>query len=95
MTPSRCQDATQLDGVLVGSGPAGVVLLHQHRAVAALRAHGAKRIALVGASLGASTALLAGAALRPPVAAVVSLSTGKFDLATRSPASSAPTPAAS
>jgi dienelactone hydrolase len=51
-------------------------------AVAALRAHGAKRIALVGASLGASTALLAGAALRPPVAAVASLSTGKFDLAT-------------
>jgi pimeloyl-ACP methyl ester carboxylesterase len=124
-------DGTQLDGVLVGSGPAGVVLLHQHPAdlcgfwpyavylskrglqalaidlrcygesacpqaddaksrvvddvagaVAVLRAHGAKRIALVGASLGASTALLAGAALRPPVAAVVSLSTGKFDLAT-------------
>jgi pimeloyl-ACP methyl ester carboxylesterase len=124
-------DGTQLDGVLVGSGPAGVVLLHQHPAdlcgfwpyavylskrglqalaidlrcygesacpqaddarsrvvddvagaVAALRAHGAKRIALVGASLGASTALLAGAALRPPVAAVVSLSTGRFDLAT-------------
>ena len=23
-------DGTQLDGVLVGSGPAGVVLLHQH-----------------------------------------------------------------
>ena len=72
---------------------------------------------------GASTALLAGAALRPPVAAVVSLSTGKFDLSTilggsstglhgwdllgggneagftpsppRSPASSAPTHAAS
>lgn len=109
-------DGTQLDGVLVGSGPAGVVLLHQHPAglcgfwpyavylskrglqalaidlrcygksacpqaddaksrvvddvagaVAALRARGAKRIALVGASLGASTALLAGAALRPPV----------------------------
>jgi pimeloyl-ACP methyl ester carboxylesterase len=124
-------DGTQLDGVLVGGGPAGVVLLHQHPAdlcgfwpyavylskrglqalaidlrcygrsacpqdddarsrvvddvagaVAALRAHGAKRVALVGASLGASTALLAGAALRPPVAAVVSLSTGKFDLAT-------------
>jgi pimeloyl-ACP methyl ester carboxylesterase len=120
-------DGTQLDGVLVGSGPAGVVLLHQHPAdlcgfwpyavylskrglhalaidlrcygksacpqaddaksrvagaVAALRAHGAKRIALVGASLGASTALLAGAVLRPPVAAVVSLSTGKFDLST-------------
>ena len=51
-------------------------------AVAALRAHGAKRIALVGASMGATTALLAGAALRPPVAAVVSLSTGKFDLST-------------
>jgi hypothetical protein len=51
-------------------------------AVAALRAHGAKRVALVGASLGASTALLAGVALRPPVAAVVNLSTGKFDLST-------------
>jgi pimeloyl-ACP methyl ester carboxylesterase len=124
-------DGTQLDGVLVGIGPAGVVLLHQHPAdlcgfwpyavyvskrglqalavdlrcygksacpqaddaksrvvddvagaVAALRAHGAKRIGLVGASLGASTALLAGAALGPPVAAAVSLSTGKFDLAT-------------
>jgi dienelactone hydrolase len=124
-------DGTKLDGVLVGSGPAGVVLLHQYRAdlcgfwpyavylskrglqalaidlrcdgesacpqaddarsgvvddvagaVAVLRAHGAKRIALVGASMGASTALLAGAALRPPVAAVVSLSTGKFDLST-------------
>jgi pimeloyl-ACP methyl ester carboxylesterase len=124
-------DGTQLDGVLMGSGPAGVVLLHQHPAdlcgfwpyavylsrrglqalaidlrcygrsacpqaddarsrvvddvagaVATLRARGAKRVALVGASLGASTALLAGAALRPPVAAVVSLSTGKFDLAT-------------
>jgi pimeloyl-ACP methyl ester carboxylesterase len=124
-------DGTQLDGVLVGSGPAGVVLLHPVPAdlcgfwpyavylskrglqalaidlrcfglsacpqaddaksrvvddvvgaVAAPRAHGAKRIALVGASMGATTALLAGAALRPPVAAVVSLSTGKFDLAT-------------
>ena len=124
-------DGVQLDGVLVGSGPAGVVLLHAYPAdlcgfwpyavylsqrglqalaidlrcfglsacpqtddaksrvvddvagaVAALRAHGAKRIALVGASMGATTALLAGAALRPPVAAVVSLSTGKFDLAT-------------
>jgi pimeloyl-ACP methyl ester carboxylesterase len=124
-------DGVQLDGVLVGSGPAGVVLLHEYPAdlcgfwpyavylskrglqalaidlrcfglsacpqsddarsrvvddvagaVAALRAHGAKRIALVGASMGASTALLAGAALRPPVAAVVSLSTAKFDLAT-------------
>jgi pimeloyl-ACP methyl ester carboxylesterase len=51
-------------------------------AVATLRGHGADRVALVGASLGASTALLAGAALRPPVAAVVSLSTGKFDLST-------------
>jgi alpha-beta hydrolase superfamily lysophospholipase len=51
-------------------------------AVAVLLDHGAKRVALVGASLGASTALLAGASLRPPVAAVVSLSTGKFDLST-------------
>ena len=51
-------------------------------AVAAIRAHGATRVALVGASLGGTTALLAGAARRPPGAAVVSLSTGKFDLAT-------------
>jgi len=121
-------DGTQLDGVLVGGGPAGVVLLHQYPAdlcgfwpyavylskrglqalaidlrcfgvsacpqaeaknrvvddvagaVAVLRARGARQVALVGASMGATTALLAGAALRPPVAAVVSLSTGKFDL---------------
>jgi pimeloyl-ACP methyl ester carboxylesterase len=123
-------DGTQLDGVLVGKGQAGVVLLHQYRAdlcgfwpyavylskhgvqalaidlrcfgrsscpegearprvvddvagaVAELQRHGAKRIALVGASMGATTALLAGADLRPPVAGVVSLSTGKFDLST-------------
>jgi dienelactone hydrolase len=124
-------DGTQLDGVLVGSGPSGVVLLHQYRAdlcgfwpyavylskhglqalaidlrcfgrstcpeagnartrvvddvagaIAELQRHGAKRVALVGASMGATTALLAGAALRPPVAGVVSLSTGKFDLST-------------
>jgi esterase/lipase len=122
-------DGTQLDGVLVGSGPAGVVLLHQYRAdlcgfwpyavylskhklqalaidlrcfglsacpedaksrvvddvagaIAELQRHGAKRITLVGASMGATTALLAGADLRPPVAGVVSLSTGKFDLST-------------
>jgi dienelactone hydrolase len=125
-------DGTQLDGVLVGKGPAntaGVVLLHQYRAdlcgfwpfavylskrgvqalaidlrcfgrsacpedartqvvddvagaIAELQRHGAKRVALVGASMGASTALLAGADLRPPVAGVVSLSTGKFDLST-------------
>jgi dienelactone hydrolase len=48
-------------------------------AVVVLRAHGARRVALVGASMGATTVLLA---VRPPVAAVVSLSTGKFDLAT-------------
>jgi dienelactone hydrolase len=124
-------DGTQLDGVLVGSGPAGVVLLHQYRAdlcgfwpyavylskrglqafaidlrcfglsscpeagnartrvvddvagaIAELQRHGAKRVTLLGASMGATTALLAGAALRPPVAGVVSLSTGKFDLST-------------
>jgi pimeloyl-ACP methyl ester carboxylesterase len=121
-------DGVMLDGVLVGSGPAGVVLLHQYPAdlcgfwpfavylskrglqalaidlrcfgvsacpqaeaknrvvddvagaVAVLRARGAGKVALVGASMGATTALLAGAALRPPVAAVVSLTTGKFDL---------------
>jgi pimeloyl-ACP methyl ester carboxylesterase len=49
-------------------------------AVAVLRARGVRKVALVGASMGATTALLAGAALRPPVSAVVSLSTGKFDL---------------
>jgi pimeloyl-ACP methyl ester carboxylesterase len=49
-------------------------------AVAELRRQGARWIGLVGASIEASTALLAGAALRPSVACVVSLSTGKFDL---------------
>lgn len=48
-------------------------------AVAELRRHGATRIALVGASMGATAVLVAGAVIRPPVAAVVSLS-GERDL---------------
>ncbi len=48
-------------------------------AVAALRRQGTSRVALVGASMGATAVLVAGAALRPPPAAVVSLS-GERDL---------------
>jgi pimeloyl-ACP methyl ester carboxylesterase len=48
-------------------------------AVAELRRQGATRVALVGASMGATAALVAGAVIRPPVAAVVSLS-GERDL---------------
>ncbi len=48
-------------------------------AVAELRRQGATRIALVGASMGATAVLVAGAVIRPPVAAVVSLS-GERDL---------------
>ena len=43
-------------------------------AVAELRRRGATRVALVGASMGAAAALIAGARVQPPVAAVVSLS---------------------
>ena len=115
-------DGVQLDGAMVGTGPAGVVLVHEYPAdlcgfwpyavylshkgmrvldldvrcfgrstcaegdaqghltddvaagVAELRRHGAKRIALVGASMGGAAVLVAGATVRPPVAAVVSLS---------------------
>jgi pimeloyl-ACP methyl ester carboxylesterase len=107
---------------MVGTGPAGVVLVHEYPAdlcgfwpfavylshkgmrvldldvrcfglstcpdgnakanviddVAAaageLRRHGVKRVALIGASMGGAAVLVAGAKLRPPVAAVVSLS---------------------
>jgi dienelactone hydrolase len=48
-------------------------------AAAVLRAHGAKRIVLGGASMGGTAVLVAGAALRPAPAAVVSLS-GPTDL---------------
>jgi dienelactone hydrolase len=48
-------------------------------AVGALRRQGAARIALVGASMGATAVLVAGTVIRPPVAAVVSLS-GERDL---------------
>ena len=43
-------------------------------AVAELRDRGATRVALVGASMGGAAVLLAGTRVRPPVAAVVSLS---------------------
>jgi pimeloyl-ACP methyl ester carboxylesterase len=43
-------------------------------AVGELRRHGAKRVALVGASMGGTAVLVAGVTVRPPVAAVVSLS---------------------
>ena len=97
-------DGTQLDGVLLGSGPAGVVLLHQHPAdlcgfwpyAVYLSKRGLQALAIDLRCYGKSACPqaedaksrvvddVAGAvaALRPPVAAVVSLSTGKFDLAT-------------
>jgi dienelactone hydrolase len=43
-------------------------------AVAELRRRGVTRVALVGASMGAAAVLIAGTRVRPPVAAVVSLS---------------------
>jgi pimeloyl-ACP methyl ester carboxylesterase len=115
-------DGVQLDGAMVGSGPAGVVLVHEYpadlcgfwpfavylshhgmralaldvrcfgrstcpegdakghltddvaAAVAELRRHGARRVGLVGASMGGAAVLVAGATVRPAVAAVVSLS---------------------
>jgi pimeloyl-ACP methyl ester carboxylesterase len=122
----RATDGTQLDGALVGSGPTGVVLLHQYPnnlcgfwpyavylggkglrvldidlrcfgesacpadakggvvddvagAVAELKRRGASSVALVGASAGASTALVAGSRLGSKVSSVVSLS-GERDL---------------
>jgi pimeloyl-ACP methyl ester carboxylesterase len=123
-TPLRFKaaDGTSLDGVIVGSGTAGVVLAHEYpadlcgfwpfadylakrglrafaidlrcfgrsacpqgeargrviddiaAAVAELRHRGATRVALVGASMGGAAVLIAGTRVRPPVAAVVSLS---------------------
>jgi dienelactone hydrolase len=118
----QAADGTSLNGVLVGKGPAGVVLAHQYpsdlcgfwpfadylakrglrafaidlrcfgrsacpegdargrvvddldAAVAELRRRGVTRVGLVGASMGASAVLIAGTRVRPPVAAVVSLS---------------------
>jgi pimeloyl-ACP methyl ester carboxylesterase len=117
----KATDGTRLDGALVGSGRAGVVLLHEFPndlcgfwpyavylagkglrvldvdlrcfgdsscppdakgtvvddvagAVAELQRRGASSVSLVGASGGATTALLAGARLGSKVASVVSLS---------------------
>jgi pimeloyl-ACP methyl ester carboxylesterase len=121
-------DGVQLSGAMVGSGGAGVVLVHEYpadlcgfwpyavylahkglralaldvrcygrsscpqgdqarghvaddvaAAVAELRRQGATRVALLGASMGATAVLVAGTRVRPPVAAVVSLS-GEPDL---------------
>jgi FAD/FMN-containing dehydrogenase/pimeloyl-ACP methyl ester carboxylesterase len=116
------RDGVQIDGVMVGSGPSGVVLAHQSQndlcdfwpyavfvsrhglrvldidlrcnglatcpdgeaaehlgddvagAVAELRRQGATSVALVGASMGGTASLVAGATTQPPVGAVVSLS---------------------
>jgi alpha-beta hydrolase superfamily lysophospholipase len=118
----RAADGTALDGVLVGRGEAGVVLVHEYpadlcgfwpfadylakrglrafaidlrcfgrsacpegaargrvvddvaAAVAELRRRGVRRVALVGASMGGAAVLIAATRVRPPVAAVVSLS---------------------
>lgn len=115
-------DHVQLDGAMVGTGAAGVVLVHEYpadlcgfwpyavylghkrlrvldldlrcfglstcpegdakahvvddvaAAVAELHRQGAKRVALIGASMGGAAVLVAGATVRPAVAAVVSLS---------------------
>jgi pimeloyl-ACP methyl ester carboxylesterase len=118
----QAADGTSLDGVMVGRGTTGVVLVHQYpadlcgfwpfadylarrglrafaidlrcfgrstcpegaakgrvvddiaAAVAELRHRGVTRVALVGASMGGAAVLIAGTRVRPPVAAVVSLS---------------------
>jgi dienelactone hydrolase len=118
----QAADGTSLNGVLVGRGPAGVVLAHQYpsdlcgfwpfatylakrglrafaidlrcfgrsacpegevkgrvvddldAAAAELRRRGVTRVALVGASMGGAAVLIAGTRVKPPVAAVVSLS---------------------
>ena len=118
----QAADGTSLNGVLVGKGPAGVVLAHQYpsdlcgfwpfadylakrglrafaidlrcfgrsacpegeakgrvvddldAAAAELRRRGVTKVALVGASMGAAAVLIAGTRVKPPVAAVVSLS---------------------
>jgi dienelactone hydrolase len=118
----KAADGTPLDGVMVGSGTAGMVLAHEYAndlcgawsfanylakrglrafaidmrcfgrsacpqggaagrvvddlvaAVAELRHRGVTRVALVGASMGGSAALIAATRARPPVGAVVALS---------------------
>jgi dienelactone hydrolase len=118
----KAADGTPLDGVMVGSGTAGVVLAHEYAndlcgawpfanylakrglrafaidmrcfgrsacpqgeaagrvvddlvaAVAELRHRGVTRVALVGASMGGSAALIAATRVQPAVDAVVSLS---------------------
>jgi dienelactone hydrolase len=118
----QAADGTSLNGVLVGRGPVGVVLVHQYpsdlcgfwpfadylakrglrafaidlrcfgrsacpegeakgqvvddldAAAAELRRRGVTRVALVGASMGGAAVLIAGTRVKPPVAAVVSLS---------------------
>jgi dienelactone hydrolase len=118
----QAADGTSLNGVMVGRGPAGVVLVHQYpsdlcgfwpfadylakrglrafaidlrcfgrsacpegdakgrvvddldAAVAELHRRGATRVGLVGASMGGAAVLIAGTRVKPPVAAVVSLS---------------------
>jgi dienelactone hydrolase len=118
----KAADGTPLDGVMVGSGTAGVVLAHEYdsdlcgawpfanylakrgfrafaidmrcfgcsacpqgdaagrvvddlvAAVAELRHRGVTKVALVGASMGGSAALIAATRARPPVDAVVALS---------------------
>jgi alpha-beta hydrolase superfamily lysophospholipase len=118
----QAADGTSLNGVLVGRGPAGVVLAHQYpsdlcgfwpfatylakrglrafaidlrcfgrsacpegeakgrvvddldAAAAELRRRGVTRVAMVGASMGGAAVLIAGTRIKPPVAAVVSLS---------------------
>jgi len=118
----KAADGAPLDGVMVGSGTAGVVLAHEYAndlcgawpfanylakrglrvfaidmrcfgrsacpaggaagrvaddlaaAAAELRHRGVTKVALVGASMGGSAALIAATRARPPVAAVVSLS---------------------
>jgi dienelactone hydrolase len=115
-------DGTSLNGVLVGRGPAGVVLVHQYpsdlcgfwpyadylakrglrafaidlrcfgrsacpegdatgrvvddiaAAAAELGRRGVTKVALVGASMGGAAVLIAGTRVKPPAAAVVSLS---------------------
>jgi pimeloyl-ACP methyl ester carboxylesterase len=118
----KAADGTGLDGVMLGGGTLGVVLVHEYdndlcgawpfanylarrgfrvfaidmrcfgrsacpqgdaasrvvddlvAAVAELRRHGVTRVALVGASMGGSAALIAAARVQPPIDAVVSLS---------------------
>jgi dienelactone hydrolase len=117
----KAADGTPLDGVMVGSGTAGVVLAHEYgsdlcgawpfagylakrgfrafaidmrcfgrsacpqggagrvvddlaAAVAELRHRGVTKVALAGASMGGSAALIAATRARPPVDAVVELS---------------------